>query len=101
MKKRLTRVSPVQLGIVLAVLYALISLVLVIPLGALSMMSNAFMQQHGVHSVGASLFTGAFLFLMPVIYAVLGFVGGVIVAVIYNVVASFTGGIEVTVEDVG
>ncbi len=99
MKKRLARISPLQLGIVLAVLYAVLSLIVILPLGAISMAGGAFMQHHGTHSGGATLFTGVFLFLLPVLYAVLGFVVGVLVAAIYNLVASFTGGIEVTVED--
>jgi hypothetical protein len=36
--------------------------------------------------------------LMPVIYGVMGFIIGVIGAVIYNVVARWIGGIELEVE---
>ena len=36
--------------------------------------------------------------LMPVIYGVFGFVGGIIMAVIYNLIARWIGGIEVEVE---
>lgn len=35
----------------------------------------------------------------PIVYAVLGFVGGALHAVIYNLVAEFFGGIEVDLED--
>ncbi|PYK63763.1 MAG: hypothetical protein DME50_16860 [Verrucomicrobia bacterium] len=35
---------------------------------------------------------------MPIIYGVMGFVFGVIMAAIYNLIAGWTGGIEVEVE---
>ena len=40
---------------------------------------------------------GAALF-APILYAVVGFIGGIIGAVIYNVVAKWVGGIEVEVD---
>jgi hypothetical protein len=39
-----------------------------------------------------------FAILVPLIYAVMGFVSGAIGALIYNLVASWIGGIEVEVE---
>jgi hypothetical protein len=36
--------------------------------------------------------------LMPVIYGVMGFIGGVIGAAVYNLVARWIGGIELEVE---
>jgi hypothetical protein len=36
--------------------------------------------------------------LMPVIYGVMGFIGGVISAAVYNLVARWIGGIELEVE---
>lgn len=37
---------------------------------------------------------------LPIIYAVVGFIGGVIAAFIYNLVAKWTGGVEFTTEEV-
>jgi hypothetical protein len=37
---------------------------------------------------------------LPIIYAVVGFIGGVIVGFIYNLTAKWTGGIEFTTEEV-
>jgi hypothetical protein len=50
-------------------------------------------QRVGIMALG----TGFALF-MPVLYAVMGFVFGVIGAFIYNVIAKWVGGIEVEVE---
>jgi len=40
------------------------------------------------------------LLIVPILYGVLGFIGGIISALIYNLVASWTGGIEVTMTHV-
>ena len=82
MKKRLTYVSPLQLGIVEAVVMGVISLIMV-PF----LMIGALFGPHG--GIGV-----IFLILVPVLYAVAGFIGGIISAVVYNIVAKWTGGIE-------
>jgi hypothetical protein len=46
-----------------------------------------------------AIFSGVFLIFLPIIYAVIGFIGGVITALIYNLVAKWTGGIEFTTEE--
>lgn len=47
-----------------------------------------------------AIFSGVFVIFLPIIYAVVGFIGGVIAAFIYNLVAKWTGGVEFTTEDV-
>jgi hypothetical protein len=47
-----------------------------------------------------AIFSGVFVIFLPIIYAVLGFIGGVIAAFIYNLVAKWTGGVEFTTEGV-
>jgi hypothetical protein len=86
MKKRLASISPLQLGIVLGVLYGAISLIIVpfLLLGAI---------------FGHAGFGIIFAIFFPVIYAVAGFIGGVITAFVYNLVAQWTGGIEFTTTD--
>jgi hypothetical protein len=87
MKKRISYVSPLQAGIVLALLYALISLVLVpfLILGALF--------SHGGFGI-------VFIIFLPIIYGIAGFIGGIIGALVYNLVAKWTGGIEMVLTDV-
>jgi hypothetical protein len=43
---------------------------------------------------GAIFGVGAIIFL-PLVYGILGFIGGLITALLYNLVAGFVGGIEV------
>ncbi|MBC5829419.1 MAG: DUF3566 domain-containing protein [Candidatus Eremiobacteraeota bacterium] len=38
------------------------------------------------------------LIFLPIVYAVLGFIGGMITAFLYNLVARWTGGVEVTLD---
>jgi hypothetical protein len=46
-----------------------------------------------------SILNGVFLLLFPVIYGAVGFIGGVIAAALYNLVAKWTGGLEFEVTD--
>lgn len=105
MKKRLARVSPLQLGIVLAVLYGLLALIIIVPMGlifaAVGVGGSHAMQNSGPSpAMVGSVIGGVMMILMPILYAVMGFICGVIVGAVYNLVASWTGGIEFTVVDV-
>ncbi|MGH7959223.1 MAG: DUF3566 domain-containing protein [Opitutaceae bacterium] len=94
-KRRIKRVSPLQLGKILALLYGIIGLI-AIPFFLFIASVSAQLppdQQAPFMAMGA----GAALF-APILYAVVGFIIGVIGAVIYNLVARWVGGIEVEVE---
>jgi len=108
MIKRIQHIAPLQLGIVLAVLYGILSIIIAVPL----FLVFALVQPHNMTftpgsgpvimppAPGAFPFGGIVLvILLPDFYATGGFIGGVIAAAIYNVVARFTGGIEFTLAD--
>jgi hypothetical protein len=99
MKKRLTYISPLQLGIVLGILYGIVSIVFLIPCFLIMSLVGAASARTGAQAIPV-IFTGVFMIFLPVIYAVLGFIGGVITAFIYNLVAKWTGGVEFTTQDV-
>jgi len=92
MKKRLTHVSPLRCGIVLGILYAIISLVF-LPLFLL-------VAVFGKGGLGQSIASWVLILLLPVLYGVLGFIFGVIAAAMYNLIAKWTGGLEFEVTDV-
>ncbi len=99
-KKILTRIDPLKLGIMLGAIYALISLIF-IPFFLIMMFVQIPMAAAG-HTQSNALpfmFSGIFLLLFPVMYGVMGFIGDVIMGALYNLVAKFVGGIEVTVQD--
>jgi ABC-type Co2+ transport system permease subunit len=89
MKKRLTNVNPLKLGITLAVIYGVISLIIV-PFFLLAALFGA---RGGIIGVG-------FAIIFPIIYAAAGFIAGIVTAFVYNLVAKWTGGVEFTTEEV-
>lgn len=97
----LKRVGVLSAGKVLAVLQggvglmigAIVSLVAV--LGA--SLGNALAEEGGAAFAGLIFGVGAIV-IFPICYAIMGFVGGIIGAAIYNLVAGFTGGIELDLE---
>ena len=100
MKKRLSHVAPLQLGLVLAVLYGLLSLIFV-PFFLIFSILAPHMQNSaapGVQGIAMGMGIGMAI-VFPIIYAILGFVFGVISAAVYNLIAQWTGGIEFSVTD--
>jgi len=104
MQRRIKRIAPLQAGKMLGVLYACMGLIF-LPFIALAALAGAFAQQahhaQGGSAAPAAIATGVmvgFSIMIPVVYGVMGFVFGVIGAAIYNLIASWIGGIEVEVE---
>ena len=98
MKRRLTNVNPLKLGITLAVIYGVMSLIIAVLVFLVMTLAGAAGARTGAQALPA-VFSGVFVIFLPVIYAVLGFIGGVIAAFIYNLVAKWTGGVEFTTEE--
>jgi hypothetical protein len=101
MTRKLKRIAPLQLGKMLGVLYGLMGLIF-LPFVLLASVFGAFASHSGNSSAPpATAFAGigiVFALLIPIMYAVFGFIGGVVGAWIYNIVAGLVGGIEVEVE---
>jgi hypothetical protein len=93
--RRIKRIAPLQLGKMSGLLYGLMGL-LFIPIFLI--MSAVASQLPAPQRVGMMAFGVGFAVAMPLIYGVMGFVIGVIGALVYNVVAKWIGGIEVEVE---
>ncbi len=94
-KRTIRRFAPLQLGKILAVLYGLMGLIAV-PFFALISLAGS--QLPPQQRVGLLAFGIGFAFLMPIFYAVMGFIVGTLGAFLYNWVAGWLGGIEVEVE---
>ena len=88
MELRIKRIAPVQLCKVLAVVYALFSIIFF-----LFMLIATIAAPEGKEP--GLLFT----FIMPLLYIVLGFIGGIIGAIIYNFSAKWVGGIIIDLEE--
>lgn len=84
MKKQIRRIAPFHAAKFTAVLYALLSFPIVVLL-ALS---------------GDSQMSGMMILLFPVMYLIGGFVFTLLFTWLYNLVAGWVGGIELTLTDV-
>lgn len=94
------RVRPLSLGKMLGAIYVTIGLIAGLIISLVSVLgfaigSVAAPDQMG-NMVGLLFGVGAVVFI-PLVYGTLGFLGGLIAAVIYNWVARVVGGIEIEV----
>lgn len=88
MKKQITHISVVQTSKVVALLYAVVSLIYTI--------IGVFMVAFGSKGIKAM---GLVYVFMPIIMMIIGFLMMLLFCWLYNVIAKRVGGIEVTVED--
>jgi hypothetical protein len=93
MVTRIRNINPVQYAIVNAVLLALLGFILGIFFGLFSSAMGALAPGGGGMNFG-----WLSIIIFPIMYGVLGFIGGLITAFIYNLVAGWTGGIEMTLS---
>lgn len=93
MKKQITRIAPLQSGIVLGTLYGILGLIFC-PIGILI---SFLPHKAGTPDPGMAGMVLAILF--PIMYAFAGFIGGIIASAVYNLGARFTGGLHVEVQD--
>ena len=78
-----------------SVMYLIITAIFLIPFALIMMLSGIVVQERtGI----MTFFGGAFMFLLPIIYAFIGFIFVAIFCLLYNLVASLIGGIEIEIE---
>lgn len=83
-----------------------VSLLIAIPYGliiiALSLMGSSSMRSDEAWMVGGGgIVAGiAIMIILPIIYAIIGFIAGAIGAILYNIFAGIIGGIEIEVDGV-
>ena len=88
MIQRIRRLGIGQMAKVMGALYFLIGIIF----AAVMALFGSMMPGAGDDST--ALLGGAFLIALPVLYGLFGVVAGALIAWLYNVVAGFTGGIE-------
>ena len=88
MMKRIKRIAPLQLGKLLAVMYALSSVIFV----PFIFIAPLFSPDGWSPEI-------SFIIFVPVVHTVMGFIGGVLGAFVYNLCANWVGGIELEFED--
>ena len=90
MKKQIRRLSPHQNGKVFGVLMAASSLIFVIPFFLLVLFGVDFTDANG-NAVG---FPPFLVFIFPIMYFILGYIGGGFSCLVYNWVCKYIGGLE-------
>ena len=92
-----SRIGVLSLAKMLAVVYAFLGLFIGGVISLFSVMGAAMGRAAGGESGGAValLFGAGAVIILPVFYGCIGFVGGLIVAPLYNLVAKVVGGIEI------
>ena len=96
MKKHLIRITPLRAGVVLAILYGILGLIVAVIMAPIMFLASAFGGKAAFPAAFGGIFT---IIIMPVLYAVFGFIGGIISAALYNLVAKWTGGLEFELSD--
>jgi hypothetical protein len=99
MQQSIRRIDPVSAMKVLAVLYAVIGLIVGAIFSIVGMIGfgagAASNPDFPVPGAFGLLFGVAAIVILPVMYAILGAIGGLIMAFMYNLVAQFTGGLQI------
>jgi hypothetical protein len=97
----LKRIGALSCGKVMGTLYAAMGLILGGIFALISLAGVALPQAPNADANPATVFFGvgvAAVIIFPIMYGIIGFIGGIIVAAIYNVVASVVGGLEFDLE---
>jgi hypothetical protein len=93
---RIRRVGVLSWGMVTGTLYAFIGLLAGGVVTLLALFGAALSKAAGnEHSAIGMLFGVGAVILLPICYGLLGFVGGLIGALLYNLAAGITGGVEI------
>ena len=91
MEKELKRIAVLQTGKMLAILYGFLGLLMLPFMLIVCLVSVANQGAEG-------LLMMAPMAIMIVFYPIMGFVGGILLAALYNLVAKWVGGLRFTVE---
>lgn len=101
---RLKQIAPMRLGITIGVLQGLLSLIFVPVLFFAGGLAAYFEPKlfPGLLSPFPGvpwIFFGVGALFMPIANGVAGYLGGILIATAFNIVARWTGGVEIAVED--
>ncbi len=104
-KLRIKKLGILSVAKMYAAIFLVVSLLISIPYGLIIMVFGAAMmgtgQRAGLAAGGGSIIAGlAVMIILPIVYSAMGFVGGAIGALLYNLFAGFVGGIEIEVESI-
>jgi Flp pilus assembly protein TadB len=94
-KKFVRKIGVLSLGKITGVIYAVMGLIFGVIITLTSLTVGSMMYSQGA---GGMLFGAWAIIALPIFYGVLGFIGGVITALIFNAVTGAIGGLELEIE---
>jgi hypothetical protein len=81
------------------IMFLILGLIIFLPLGLIFSLVSNFMPDAGEMSTGMlPIFSGVFMIIIPLFYAVFGTIMNVIIVFIYNLLSMKFGGIKLTIE---
>jgi hypothetical protein len=93
----INRVGPLSCAKIAAVVYAIMGLIFG-GIFSLVALGGAFAGADSSNSFFPTMFGAAAIFVLPIFYGCMGFVGTLIMASLYNLVAGMLGGVELEVQ---
>ena len=95
---RISKIGIRQTAKFVAIFYLVVSFVFVLPIALLTITIGSFADDS--MAVFGGIFGGSFLLLVPLIYAIIGFIMVVLISSIYNLIAKRIGGIEIEIDKI-
>lgn len=96
------KIGILSLGKVMAAVYGGFGLIIGAFLSLLALLGSALgagaSEQGGAAALAGLLFGAGAIIIAPLVYGVIGFIGGVITALIYNIAAGVVGGVEIDLQ---
>jgi hypothetical protein len=92
---KIRRFGVISVGKMLCILYAIFGLIEGAVFSLVSIVASSAMKGMGMFGILFGI--GAIIF-MPIAFGIMGFIFGIVIALVYNVVARLVGGIEVDAE---
>lgn len=90
---RVKKIGVLQTSLIAAAILFIVSLIFVIPFGLIMALVSSFEASH------FAIWSLPLIVVAPVLYGIFGFVSTAIVCLVYNLVAKWTGGVEVEIEE--
>ena len=92
----ITRIGVLSLGKIFGILYAFFGLVIGTLMSLVFVFSGAMMGDTG--GITGFVFGAGAIITLPLFYGIMGFLSGILMAVPYNMIAGWIGGLEVEIE---
>ena len=96
MKVEVKRIGVLRTGIILAIFYTILAVIFFVPFMGIGVLTSM------VDRNSSSAMGTAEMIIMPIImlvfYPLMGFVGGIIMAALYNLVVKLTGGMQLELD---